>query len=453
MLPQLVEHKTLLLALVITLQVSLSIFGGVVMAYSQDDNTIIQGVQINNVNIGGLTKEAAFAQLQNKLQKQLKHTNLNIRLDDKEWVWKIPFSSVGYNLEDAVEQAYQVGRQENFILRAFTNVEASKRKHLIKIEPIFDRNQLRFIVAKIAEEVYKPAQDARINLVSGKLVIIPEQTGVTMYVNENLELLAQGILSQTNQPVNLIKKVVPPKVVANDLKDIQDNISNFTTYFSLNKTNRVNNIKIAAKEINGVVIKPGETFSFNAKVGPRMQKYGYLEAPVISNNKLVSGIGGGVCQVSTTMYNAVIRAGLTVKERSPHSKPPGYVPIGQDAAVADNILDFKFVNTRKSSILIVAEIKDNQLLVRLFGKKEDLEPKISMISEEIKAVKPQVIVKNDSSLPIGVRNVMNPGEKGYTVKVYRVLYENGRVTQKEFLYQDYYKSSPTLIKLGTGTEM
>lgn len=448
MLPQLVERKTLLIAVVITLQVTLSIFGGVLMTYLPDENTINQGVLVNNVDVGGLTTEAAFSRLQKKLQGKYKHTNIKVRLEDKEWVWFIPFSLAKYNLDEAVVQAYQVGRKKNLLLRAFANFESSRRKHIITIEPTFDRDQLRYKVAKIAEEVSKPSRDAQISLVGARFEIKPEQPGVTMDVEENLILLEQEILKGGVESVTLVKKVVKPQVVVNDLKDIKDSIAIFATNFNLQQINRVNIIKLAAEEINGVVVKPGQTFSFNDKVGSRIQQFGNKEAPVISNNKFIGGIDGGVSQVSTTLYNAVIRSGLKIVERSPYSKPPGYVPMGQDAAVDDMVLDFKFVNTRKSSILIITEVRRDRLLVRLFGKREEPEPGISIISEDIKTLEPQVIIKNDSSLPSGVNQVQTPGEKGYMVKVYRLWSHNGKVAQKELLSQDIYKPSPTIIKVG-----
>jgi len=447
MLPQQAQRKTVIISFFILVQVALSISGGMVLAYSPERDTIYQGILVNQVDVGGLTKEAAFARLNSTIRPLLEAANLKVRLDRKEWL--IPFSSIRarYDLVGAVEEAYQVGRQENILLRAFSNFELSLRKKNIKLNPVYERKLLQAQLTKIATEVYRSAIDARISLVGDQFVIKPEQNGLAMDIEENLNLLAKKV-TNLDEPVSLVSEVIRPRLTTADLIDIKDSIAVYATSFNLHNTNRVHNIRLAAKEINGVVVKPGEVFSFNEKVGPRMRKYGYKEAPVISNNKLVPGIGGGACQVSTTLYHTVLHSGLEVKERFPHSKPPVYVPLGQDAAVADNLLDFKFLNTRKTSILILAEVRGDQLIVRLFGKKEQQEPEISLISEEVKVVEPQVIIKKDPSLPRGVNIVVDAGEKGYKVKVFRVISQNGKPVKKELLSHDYYKPAPTVIRVG-----
>ncbi|MDA8233382.1 MAG: VanW family protein [Clostridia bacterium] len=449
MQPQQIKRKSLLITSFIIIQVTVSIFGGVVLAYSPEETAIYQGVRINQVDVGGLTKEAAFARLKYNLQLDLESTELKLLYGQQEWL--VPFYQfkANYDLDKAIEEAAQVGHQENLFLRALSNFQLSRQKKNIPVEIRFDRNLLQAQLQKKVSSINKPANDAQITLVGDQFEIKPEQNGVNIDVEKNLQLLEQRVREKSEEPVNLVTDIVKPRLIADDLKDIKDSIAVFATSFNLGNTNRVHNIKLAAKEIDGVVVKPGEVFSFNDKVGQRLRKFGYKEAPVISNSKLVPGIGGGVCQVSTTLYHSVLHAGLEVKERTPHSKPPTYVPLGQDAAVADNLLDFKFVNTRQASIYIQSEVRTDQVIVRFFGKKEANEPEVGLVSEDIKVVEPKVITKKDSSLPLGVNKVVEPGEKGYKVKVYRVWKDNGQITKKEVLSNDYYRPTPTVIKVGT----
>jgi hypothetical protein len=162
-------------------------------------------------------------------------------------------------------------------------------------------------------------------------------------------------------------------LIGTDLKNsIPQSVTRFlsskTTYFNANLTNRTTNIKLAAKAINGTVIEAGKVFSFNKTVGPRYESKGYKEAVIFVNGEKDKGIGGGVCQVSSTIYNAVLSAGLTVVERHAHSLPVTYVAPDRDATVSYGIQDFRFKNNTKGKVIITTIVGPNYLTVQLWSK-------------------------------------------------------------------------------------
>jgi len=207
------------------------------------------------------------------------------------------------------------------------------------------------------------------------------------------------------------------------------------------------NIKLAVEAIDGTILKPGEIFSFNRQTGTRSALNGYQEAEVLMSGKLSSGIGGGTCQVASTLYNAALRSGLKIEERMPHSRPVSYVAPGLDATVVDNSVDLQFVNNTKAPIFISARVIDNKITVRIFGKKEDHSLKIK-INREVRAIQPEIIVNEDNSLPPGEVKIVQEGEKGYEVYVYRVFIKEKKELKKEQVSHDYYRPVNAVIKMG-----
>ncbi|GMK38289.1 hypothetical protein PCCS19_13430 [Paenibacillus sp. CCS19] len=248
-------------------------------------------------------------------------------------------------------------------------------------------------------------------------------------------------------------KTVEPEFTLEKLKaqGIDRMIMSFTTDFATSAEGRAFNVTSTAKVLNDVELAPDEVFSYGKIVAATEKEYGYREAPVIQNGKLVPGIGGGICQVSSTLYNAVIRAGLDIVERRNHSLPVSYLPIGQDATFASGAIDFRFKNTTGKYLIIRTVVEDRKLTVKLFGTMPD-NVRYDIESITTSTIEPTIKETVSDALPPGGRLITQQGKQGYVVETYRTLVRDGEVVSRERLSKDKYNAQPTLVNIGKGTE-
>ncbi|AGB40184.1 putative vancomycin resistance protein [Halobacteroides halobius DSM 5150] len=220
--------------------------------------------------------------------------------------------------------------------------------------------------------------------------------------------------------------------------------STYTTYFNPEDKNRVTNIKVAAQKINGTVVLPGQVFSFNKEVGPRTKERGFKSASEIVNGKLTPGIGGGICQLSSTLYNAILLADLEVVTRSNHSRPVSYVPLGRGATVYYNLIDFKFKNNTSTPLMIMAQMTRGQLTVSILGNY--LEREVEIITTKPQVLKAKVKKIIDYNLEEGTTRILNSGRKGFKVTVKKVITTGKKIIETEIISTDIYPPQPKIIK-------
>lgn len=213
---------------------------------------------------------------------------------------------------------------------------------------------------------------------------------------------------------------------------------------------RVHNVRSTAASLQDVLLKPGEVFDYAPFIERTEKRFGFKEAPVIVNGKLVPGIGGGICQVSSTLYNAVLRAGLTVVERRNHSLPVSYVPLGQDATFATGHINFKFRNSTDHYLLIRTSSDEHSVTVKLFGQTPtDITYEIE--SKTLETLPPSVKYVLNPTLPSGKKEVVVQGKPGYVVETFRYKKQNGVVISQEKVSRDTYHAQPTVIASGGGS--
>ena len=240
-----------------------------------------------------------------------------------------------------------------------------------------------------------------------------------------------------------------PEITLADIRHagIREALASFTTEFDGKEVSRSANITQAARKINGIIVYPGRVFSFNETVGPRDKAHGFKEALEIVDGEFVPGIGGGVCQVSSTLYNAVILSNMEVAERYNHSKPLGYVGLGRDATVVYGVLDFKFVNTSDSPVMIIAEVEGNRLHVGLFGSNH-LREAVEVLSVDKQVIPPGIVKKQDSELYLGETKVDKQGKPGYEVTTIRIVRIGDKEVKREMLAKDRYLPDNTVVRVG-----
>ena len=233
-------------------------------------------------------------------------------------------------------------------------------------------------------------------------------------------------------------------VADSELEKITGVVSEFSTRFPRNELNRNANLKIAAKKIDGVVLAPGEEFSFNKTVGERTIRDGYQLAGIYKNGKHDKGIGGGICQVSRTLYNAALFANLQITFRRNHSMPVAYVPIGRDATVDYGGIDMRFRNSYSTPIAISSEFQAGRLTFRILGQ-PDPSMKVRIITSDHKTIPGSVKIVQYDDAPLGETVVVDKGSDGHLIATYRIVYRDGKEISHEFLGRSRYIGTDRIL--------
>ena len=250
--------------------------------------------------------------------------------------------------------------------------------------------------------------------------------------------------------IPLIKDI--PEVTIDNLEKVlfADTLGTFKTNYNAGNTNRSTNLRLAAEHINGKRYLPGETFSYNKEVGERTVARGFREAHVYSGGEVVDGLGGGICQISSTLYNAVLLADLEIVERKNHMFWPEYVEPGFDATVAWGSIDFQFKNNRKSPIKIVATVQNGVATVSILGKKEKDEPTISLKCVKLEEYKPSTQQRDDYTMEIGKTTQIQSPVNGYKAEAYKIYKDakTGKEINRVKISTDTYKATDRIIAVG-----
>ena len=301
-------------------------------------------------------------------------------------------------------------------------------------------------VEKIRNEIYKAPQDAYVS--SNPTTVHTHVNGVDF--NISIEE-AKKLLEEDKEEYKIPLKITVPKIKVENLgeKAFPDLLATYTTRYDPTNKNRSNNLTIAAGKINGTILMPGEIFSYNKVVGARTIAAGYKEAGAYAGGKVVKDVGGGICQISSTIYNTALLANLEIVDRSNHQFLTSSVPVSRDATVSWGGLDFKFKNTRTYPIKIVASAKNGLAKVSFYGIKEETEYEVVIQSKTLSYIPYTVKYIEDSSLARGKEVVSQSGYNGCKSEAYRVLKLNGKVVSKTLLSRDTYDPMQRIIRRGT----
>ncbi|NMB25937.1 MAG: hypothetical protein GX986_10445 [Firmicutes bacterium] len=423
-----------------------------VTSYLASD-TIALGVSVASVNVGGLSAREASAYLGNYLRAI---TDSPVTIVYGNARWEVIPSQIGIttDLDNILISAFQVGRQGHLLRRLSDHVQSHAQgwdvPHIVSV----DHEKLTSALRKIALTANVPPIDASIRITSDDQVeIIPGSLGQKVELNQLVNEVITASTRQGDRTVTVIPQIVMPDFSTEDAYALQIRrpIAQFATIFDPKDGNRVGNIRLAAQELDGVLLRSGEIFSFNQWVGPRVDSEGYKAAPVIFDGQLLPGIGGGVCQVSTTLYNAVLLAGLDVITRSPHSLPIGYVPLGRDAAVAYDYLDLVFRNNSPYGLILSTRVEHDRLIIKVFSD-APLERSIELDSNIVRVLEPGVIRHLDPSLLPGTVIEDRKGRQGYEVQLWRIIKIGDKVVHRELVEKSIYKPQDRLIRQGMTPE-
>jgi vancomycin resistance protein YoaR len=309
-------------------------------------------------------------------------------------------------------------------------------------------------VDKVYGSIFREPRNAVVLVENNEIVVSPHVNGRSID-RKTLAMFIEKAESNEDSFHSIELTITPPPLTQKEAEEMlfKDILAEASSRFytnNKNDRNRGENIRIASEKIHNTLLGPGEVFSFNDVVGPRTAEAGYQVAHVYTAGEVVDGIGGGICQVSSTLYNAVLYAGLETVERWNHVFTVEYVPLGQDATVSYGSVDFKFRNSTAWPIRIEAEVTDTNLVIfRLVGTNEEPGKTIELVPE-IKSVTPfSTVYIDDPSLPEGVEIIKQEGKKGYTVDTHKIVKMGNEISSSSILHRSTYKPLTRQVRRGT----
>lgn len=430
-----------------------------------NNDRIFSGVYIDGVHVGGMTKAEAVEAVSQVQGGE--GSSFAITVNVGGYVWSIDSGTVPLyrNIDEVVTQAYSVGRMNTTVIRGTTTTPFRQRLSTVQdalVNPrsyytvtTYDRDVVRQIVDSIAASVNRDPVNASVATFdpsSKTFTFNSDESGVYIDADQIYTavtgLLDSGVYQET---VWVEPQIMLASVTKAELMNSFGRISSFTTE-TTSSANRNTNIRLAAEAITHKTVLPGESFSFNQATGQRTAEKGYKPAAAIAGGETFDEIGGGVCQTSTTLFNAVARADLTVIDRDPHAWPSNYVDKGEDATVNWPNLDFRFRNDTEWPIFIVANYANRKVTVEIYGKTLGEGVTIDLVSETTYVKEPpsEPLYVYNPELKVGQEKTTVSPRTGYTVETYKVWYKNGQEIKREKLHTSHYKMYQKTIEYNDG---
>lgn len=409
------------------------------------EGKIHKNIYVRDIDLSDLTKEEA----KEKINKLLNDNNsFSLNLNDEKYIFSKTDIETDYNVEEAVEKAYSIGRDEGII----SNIKTRSRlrlgkKVILDFSITYNDKKLDKYLKELNKKIYKRPKSSTIRIINGNIVINKDQNGYKLNKNELKDTIIKKIKDIDNEDEIIPILYIKPLYSYDDLSKIDTILGRFETYFNAKNYNRATNIKLAASATSNILLDQGEVFSFNSHIqNSHIDKY-LKEAPVIINGKPEKGIGGGMCQVSSTIYNAALYSGMNIVNVRNHSIPSTYIDMGRDATVSGGCIDFKFSNKNSSPVFIYNQVIGNKMICTIYGNKQDYKD-IDIITQTTDVLNNKIIRRNSEKYDLGVKVIEQEGRKGYKVRTYRV-YKGDLGNKTEFISQSYYPPQDKIIVYGT----
>lgn len=479
--------------------------------YNNKNTKIISGIKVREIALSGLSKEEAIILLEEKLNKEEKEITINI--ENEQYKITPKDIELQYNIEAAVNKAYEVGRKGNVLEKNFEVLKTIVKTYNVEVDVSYNEELLQNFITDIKSKIPGAMENSSYYIEEDKLIIMKGKAGLSIneqlliellikqmqtgeyseinlqtentspdeidiekiykevykeaknayYIKEPFQVFAhengisfdiekaKKILEEDKEKYEIDLIITEPEIKTDEIgtEAFPDLLSSYTTKYDEGNVTRSINLKLAAKNINGKVIMPNEVFSYNETVGERTTERGFRAAAGFQGGKVVQMIGGGICQVSSTLYNSVIYANLGITERHNHMFAVSYVDIGTDATVVYGSLDFKFKNTRQYPIMIKTSAQNGKLKIEIFGTKEDTEYDVEVSSTILNYISYKTIYEDDASLKKGVEKVTQYGSSGCKTITYKILKLDGKEVSREVLSQDTYSPMNKYITRGT----
>ena len=446
----------LTLALVLT-----AIFSGVAGSTSalaaSDDEVILEGVYMGNISLAGMTADEAKASI-NAFVEELKLRNVTFGAVADHYV-VVTAGDLGlkWENEDDIDAAATLGKKGNIVKRYKAIQDLKHGNKVYDLELSLDKSILRSVLEEQCTEYDIPAINTTMERIDGQFVIEDGQTGQAVNIEQSLDKAYDYITNgwdYQNASIDLVVDVTEPKGSREELAKLTDTLGTFTTSYSTSSSARCKNVENGCRLINGTLLYPGEEFSTYETIKPFTEANGYYPAGSYLNGKVVDSIGGGICQVSTTLYNAVLLSELEVIERNNHSMIISYVKPSMDAAIAESAgKDFRFVNNLANPIYIEGHTEGKQITFTIYGvETRDPGRKVRYESEVLSTTQPDhEEITATASQGVGFIDVQS-AHIGYKAQLWKIVEENGTEVSREVINSSTYKVSPRTAVVGVNTD-
>ena len=392
--------------------IAVVLVAGCVSVTVSNKDRIVMGVQADGTSIAGLSKKEAHKFFTDTAAKKLQRKAAVLTYKERNFQIDPADINLHGNVDEAVETAYNIGRDGTPIENIINQMRYAIFGATVTMDASFDEQLLNSKLQQIKTAIDTPPKNGSVTLLAdGSIRKVPAVTGLSL----EIEPLAAELAPDFKTFKLTVKKELSPAeqlpfVQDNDLASMDGILGSYTTRFY--PGDRGDNIGLAASHLQGALIRSGATLSFNDTVGPRTREAGYKNAGVIIYGEHAVDVGGGVCQVSSTLYNAILLAGLTPVERTGHFASSSYVPAGRDATVADGLIDFVFRNPLPHPVYLTVANSGSALTVYVLGTKADLAGKSIALVTEGSSMRPSL---------------------------YRLWKQNGQIIEREFLHTDAYE--------------
>lgn len=421
-------------------------------------STIESGVFADDISLAGMSEDDAMAVINSRVAER--GNSIITLTDGADYSLTFSGSEIGYSWsnKNIISQAAALGKSGNVVQRYKILTDLDRQNEVFDIEYSIDNSALRAIIEGCAEEYDREAVDATMTRSNGTFDIVEGQTGRALKQEETISAIADYLVNEWDGEeavLNMAVEIVEPKGSYEDLSRVTDILGTYTTNYSTSGSSRCANISNACSLINGTTLYPGDEFSTLEHITPFSEANGYFMAGSYLNGQVVESLGGGICQVSTTLYNSVLLAELDVSERHNHSMIVSYVKPSMDAAIAESAgKDFKFVNNTEYPIYIEGYTVDKSITFVVYGVESRVSThSVSYDSEVIETDVPDTeLVYTDASKPAGYSSGIQSAHIGYKARLWKNTYENGNLESREEINSSVYNKAPRSITIGVSTE-
>lgn len=418
---------------------------------SAKEMTIPDGVFVGDIELGGMTKEEAGQTIQDhvntladrKVTLDIEGTPVEATAGELGFTWSNP---------EAVEEAASHGAGGNLIQQYMERKDLEKEPVHISLETGVDEAEFAEFVNANCQGMTAEPQNAVITRVDGKFEITPEVDGKTVDTEATRAALETALAEADAEAVTVEAAITVKEAAVREeqLATIQDELGSFSTDFSSSGDSRSGNLQNGAAKINGHVLMPGETLSGYECMHPFTKENGYFSAAAYENGRVVDSIGGGVCQISTTLYQAALRAELEIVQRQNHSMIVGYVKPSMDAATAGTVKDLKVTNNYSTPIYVEGYTKGRTLTFTIYGKEtRPANRTVEFVSETLSTIDPgEPEIKVDNSMAPGTRKQVQSAHTGIKSRLWKVVKVDGTETERTLLHTDTYNASKAIVMVG-----
>lgn len=331
-------------------------------------NVIAKNIFVEGIDVSNLTKEEAI----NYVNENVILGELQLNYNGETNVISPDEIDLKYNTSEVVEKAYNYTKTDSYFENVKRFFDLNKNSKNLEIKSLYNENKLSEKIQNISDSINVDMKNAKVYISdSGNISTSSATIGKELDIASTKESIYDALKNKDFKSIDLKVNIKEPKISTEAAKSVNTLLAEFSTKFSTKDSNRVTNVVLSAKATSDVLLMPGEEFSYNNLTGKRTASNGYKDAPVIINGKLEQDVGGGVCQVSSTLFNSVLYSGLDVTSRRNHSLKSSYVSIGRDAMVSDGGSDFRFKNPYSHPVYIKNTVSNGVITSKIYGNTSD----------------------------------------------------------------------------------